>query len=181
MNLEVIMEFPELRARVETAIERFVAEDSYLLEVKANERSVTHWLAVYLQQELEEWDVDCEYNRNHYQTKKVHIPDYELVDDEVYIREILEEDIEYDDEGNVKYPHWVYPDIIVHHRDLDDNLLIIEAKYVSTSREKEGRDLAKIKAYMTPPLGYKYGLFLKLRSGDEPGVESCDWWLNHEV
>lgn len=51
-------------AVIKKAVIRLIKNDRYLLENQANERSQTHKLAEYLQDALPEWNVDCEYDRN---------------------------------------------------------------------------------------------------------------------
>jgi predicted transposase YbfD/YdcC len=49
---------------MEQAIIRFLEDDSYLLSVEVNERSLTHKFAEHLQAIIGcPWNVDCEYNR----------------------------------------------------------------------------------------------------------------------
>jgi len=159
------MEFNFVKERVETAITEFINNDAYLLEVNANERSMTHRLAIYLQEQFQEWNVDCEYNRNLADAKRVH-----LLKEQLGI-EIHQIDTD-DDSGQT-----VYPDIIVHHRGKnEDNLLIIEAKK-STSNIDEERDHLKLIAYREAPLNYKYGLFLKFIVGENPDIETA--WENN--
>jgi hypothetical protein len=81
------------------------SRDERLLRVNVNERSITHRLAMYMQARIEGWDVDAEYNRNHDDPKV--IPP---------LKEILSDDTE----GTT-----VYPDIIVHRRNTNENLLVI--------------------------------------------------------
>jgi len=52
----------EIEQKVSNAILRFLEKDGLLLEIDANERSISHRLAGYLQEEFLGWDVDCEYN-----------------------------------------------------------------------------------------------------------------------
>jgi len=62
-----------LRTKVANAISCLLEIDSYLLEIDVNERTITHRLAMYLQEEFEDWDVDCEYNRYIYQVKQIKV------------------------------------------------------------------------------------------------------------
>lgn len=52
---------------LEQAIETLIDQDPLLLELNVNERSITHHLAIYLDEKLDEFgiphDVDVEYNR----------------------------------------------------------------------------------------------------------------------
>ena len=53
----------DVKRRVIAAICALYRHDRELLDVDANERSITHKLAEHLQREFPEWHVDCEYNR----------------------------------------------------------------------------------------------------------------------
>ena len=70
----------EIRRKVQSAIDKFKQRDSVLLEIDVNERTMTHKLAEYLQQEFQEWDVDCEYNRKIKDLKKLPRPPKNLSD-----------------------------------------------------------------------------------------------------
>ena len=59
----------------------------------------------------------------------------------------------------------VYPDIIVHHRKEEENLLVIEVKK-STSGYTNDCDEEKLKEFRSQPqYKYSFGIFLKLRTG----------------
>ena len=138
------MEYTEVEDRVKDAIKRFEAENLSLLEVEANERSLTHKLAECLQLEFSGWNVDCEYNRKGFEIKKLNLNPVPILSD--------------DDMGTT-----VYPDIIVHHRLIqEDNLLVIEAKKVEGDRDKGENDRKKLKAFLSE-LGYKFAIFVKFR------------------
>lgn len=68
----------ELRQRIEqsvwSALDRLLDRDLFLLTADANERSITHRLALYLEDEFGEWNVDCEYNRDGHEPKELHLP-----------------------------------------------------------------------------------------------------------
>lgn len=61
----------EIRRKLRIATEIFLERDRHLLTVKANERSITHKLAIYLEPLFPDWDVDCEYNRDGKNSKRV--------------------------------------------------------------------------------------------------------------
>jgi hypothetical protein len=68
----------------------------------------------------------------------------------------------------------VVPDIIAHRRNSGDNLFILEAKKVGDDQADE-YDRKKTKA-LKEQQGYRYAVFLRLRTGAEnPGVESVEW------
>ena len=62
----------DIKAKVKTAVSKFKQKDKALIRVNANERSLSHKLAMYLQEQFEKdgWDVDCEYNRFGAETKR---------------------------------------------------------------------------------------------------------------
>lgn len=83
-----------------------MARDYYLLSVEANERSLTHRLAIYIEQEFPDYNVDCEFQKDGMDTKKL---------------------ARFSNPA-AKQAGTVYPDIIVHHRGTDDNFIVIESK-----------------------------------------------------
>jgi hypothetical protein len=140
----------ELVRRLNSSIECLLARDRALLEFDVNERSITHKLAEYLQTFFPEYNVDCEYNRNHGAVKTLELPTHLNQWDDTQART-------------------VFPDIIVHQRGTDTNVLVIEVK--KTTGGNEQFDLDKLSAYRRD-LAYEHAAFLKLRTGIEnPGVE----------
>lgn len=137
-----------------SALRTLLARDSCLLEVDANERSITHRLAMYLQEEFPSFDVDCEYNRDNVEPKKIgHLGLYP--DDE-------------DTEAKT-----VFPDIIVHKRGTKDNHLVIEVKK-STNRVGRTADYAKLHGYKKT-LGFQFALFLELGTLQQATVTAVEW------
>jgi hypothetical protein len=127
----------ELEARVQRAIATLYARDSDLLDDDASEWTIAHRLAVYLEQEIPGWHVDCEYNRQ---------------GSGRYPKRMSNKDL-------------VRPDIILHCRDKVEtahNLLVVEVK----KREADS-DLGKACEYTKPPEGgrrfqYQFGLALSV-------------------
>src|SRR6266566_1801101 len=107
---------------IQTAQDHLWKQDQSLLTLDAHERSICFRLAVYLVEQFPEFDVDCEYNRNHkdeqYQ-KRLHDQGFfEIVGHQPRLGE---------EDGLI-----ILPDIIVHIRDKPMNLLVIEAKKTSS-------------------------------------------------
>jgi hypothetical protein len=145
-----------VEAKVKRALDKLFADDLFLLQSDANERSISHKLAEYLQLEFAEWHVDCEYNRKGHDPKRLNLR------------------VEQVDTANTQ-AKTVYPDIIVHHRNSDDNLLVIEIKK-STNPDDGEFDREKLEAFISQ-LGYKYGLFIKLITDIEhPDCEEFDFY-----
>ena len=61
----------DVEEKVCKALSILFEKDCYLLKVDANERSITHRLGIYMQEEFPEWDVDCEYNRDGHKIKEL--------------------------------------------------------------------------------------------------------------
>ena len=94
----------EIKKKLWIAINLLFKNDSFLLEESVHERSIAHKLAEYLRQQFPDWHVDCEYNKDGISTK------------------LLPRQCE------DTYKKYVYPDIIVHHRNTEDNLVLFEMK-----------------------------------------------------
>ncbi len=137
-----------LEEKIKSAILKLYDEDKYLLNENVNERSISYRLAMYLQTEFNDWDVDCEYNRN--------IRESDLIKRLSHSCLIGETTNTADLRATT-----VYPDIIIHHRGTDDNLIVIEMKKHPSSTYLDNKDKIKLKGYRDE-LHYKYGLFLKL-------------------
>ena len=60
-----------MKEALDGAIARLLKHDDHLLFNDVNERSITHKLGEHLQSLLPDFDVDCEYNRNHNVAKRL--------------------------------------------------------------------------------------------------------------
>lgn len=129
------------------ALKNLFENDIQLLCLNASEESVAAKIAQYLQPHFPSMHVDVEYNRMGCAPKKVAWSG------------TLEE---------------VYPDIIVHLRDTNTNILAIEIKKDS-NREPKDKDILKLQAYRTE-LGYQHALFIRLGVTAGAGsVSECEW------
>jgi hypothetical protein len=143
----------EIRRKVQCAIDKFLQRDSVLLEIDVNERTMTHKLAEYVQQEFQGWDVDCEYNRKIKDLKTLPQPPNNF------------SGLDFWQDTDAKT---VYPDIIVHKRKSDENLLVIEAKK-SSSGDKGDWNKAKLRAFKEEPYKYRMAFFVSFRVGGKEG------------
>jgi hypothetical protein len=148
---------PELEAVVICALENLFKHDDHLFSVDANERSISHCLANYIQEGLPTWDVDCEYNRNGHEPKVTNLPVENTTTDDEHART-------------------VFPDIIVHRRGTRSNLLAVEIKK-STSSISTQRDEQKLESYCRAPLLYKHALLLKLRTDQRQAERRTLKWF----
>lgn len=138
---------PLVGAAVLAALTQLFERDGPLLAINASEQAIAAKLAQYLQPHFPKHDVDVEYNRMGEAPKKVALSEK---------------------------PEEVYPDIIVHVRMTDTNVLAIELKKDSNSERKD-RDILKLKAYRRE-LGYAHALFVRLGVGTGLGtVSECEW------
>lgn len=134
------------KAVLESLIKLF-NQDTQLLTVNASEQAIAAKFAQYLQPHFEGYDVDVEYNRMGEAPKRV--------------------------TWNEK-PDEVYPDIIVHQRMAETNVLVIELKKDSNP-EKKAKDVQKLLAYRRE-LSYSHALFVRLGVGANAGtVSECEW------
>ena len=139
------------------ALDRLLQKGAQLLKIDANERSISHRLAMHLQCLLPDWDVDCEYNRNLGITKRLDFfsPCRTTSTD--------------DTNGTT-----VFPDIIVHHRNSEINRLVVEIKKTTSTRNDDW-DKEKLKKFCEQ-LGYEHAVFVKLKTGgDDIGVKEINW------
>lgn len=144
-----------IKARLQRAIEALLSQDAPLLKYDVNERLITHKLAEHLQQEFPGWNVDCEYNRDGHDSKRLDLRP---------TNDVSSADTE---------ARTVFPDIIVHRRRAKDNLLVLEAKKSTGTRAN--CDKQKLRAFKEQ-LKYKYAVFVRIpvgnsRSQQAPQVE----------
>jgi len=137
------------------ALTALLAQDAYLLRVDANERSVVHRFALHLQAQLPKLHVDCEYNRDGVDPKRIQ---------HLYLNPDSE-----DTEAKT-----VFPDVIAHSRDSKDNYLVIELKKTTNTVSREV-DFAKLRGYKGN-LKYHFALFIELAAGEgKAGVSRVEW------
>lgn len=143
------MERVEVIARLAVAYSKLIAQDQHLLRVRANERSIAHRFAIYIDQGFPGFNVDCDYNKNLEDPKRA--PAYAH-----QTRRGRESDL-------------VVPDIIVHRRNTNDNLVVIELKSTDAEEQcyannklKKGKclcDRCKLKAIKSD-LGYVHAFYV---------------------
>jgi hypothetical protein len=129
--------------KVVAALNDFYARETHLLEKDLGERALTHRLAVSLERQFPEWNVDCDYNRLGERTWRLPKASIVSTDDEL---------------GKS-----IYPDIVVHHRGVPENLLAIEVRKASNYQSAE-HDRHKLRGLTDPHLwfAYRIGVYLTL-------------------
>lgn len=145
----------EIKEKVKYCLLKLKRRDKYLLEKDLNERTITHKLATYLQEQFQELNVDCEYNRFEDLVKKLNLP---------------KDKVNWDDTE----AKTVFPDIIIHKRGTQKkNLLIIEVKK-SSNRNPGDFDRMKLQTFRQEPYSFTYGLFLRIRLDDVK--DNLEWF-----
>jgi hypothetical protein len=123
--------------KVVAALSELYAREAYLFEHDLGERALTHRLAVRLESQFPGWNVDCEYDRLGERTLR--LPHGTIVSTDDHLGKSI------------------YPDIVVHQRDIPNNLLAIEVRKVSNHQPEE-HDQQKLRAMTDPNLWFAYGI-----------------------
>lgn len=176
-----------LKKKVKIALETFISNDYLLLENDVNEITINHKIAKYLGNLFNDMDVDIEYNRvedkekylsgfkdflviKWLKDKKNNGIFYKLFKQkEIYnidlakkIKKRLNTGLKISKEDNI-YKKGIYPDIIIHKRNTDFNLLAIEVKKSNNfNKDRVLYDIIKLEKYRRGFLQYEYCLFLKI-------------------
>lgn len=157
-NIEDV-DFGEIKARVDRAMKCLEENDIYLFTNDACERAIAHRFAVCLEQEFPSWHVDCEYDILPPNEAGTAIDKYA----NLRMRRRDGKIIPLDEKEAVS----VYPDIIVHRRGTNANLLVIEVKK-STDRTEIEFDHVKLAAYRQDEhLQYRFALFVRFQNPQE--------------
>src|SRR6201987_6249789 len=119
------------------ALAEFYARETFLFEKDLGERTLTHRLAVRLEQRFPGWEVDCDYNRLGERTMR--LPHGTIVSTDDHLGKSI------------------YPDIVVHQRDIPNNPLAIEVRKASNHQPIE-HDQHKLKALTDPHLWFAYSI-----------------------
>jgi hypothetical protein len=119
------------------ALQEFYARETYILERDLGERTLTHRLAVLVELHFPGWEVDCEYDRLGERTMRLPHGTVASTDDHL---------------GKS-----VYPDIVVHQRDIPNNLLAVELRKAVNHQPVE-HDQHKLKGLTDPHLWFAYAI-----------------------
>jgi hypothetical protein len=123
--------------KVVRALEEFYARETFLFEKDLGERTLTHRLAVHLEKQFPGWEVDCDYDRLGARTLR--LPHGTIVSTDDHLGKSI------------------YPDIVVHQREIPNNLLAIEVRK-ATNHQPPEHDQQKLRALTDPYLWFAYGL-----------------------
>jgi hypothetical protein len=142
-----------------TALTEFYGHETYILDKDLGERTLTHRLAVHVERQFPGWEVDCDYNRLGERTLRLPRGTIVSTDDTL---------------GKS-----VFPDIVVHQRDIPNNLLAIEVRKAFNHQPPE-HDQHKLEALTDPHLWFAYwiGVLLTLAKNN---VAICKVYVGGKV
>jgi hypothetical protein len=129
--------------KVVAALSKFYAHETFLLDKDVGERALTHRLAVHLEQQFAGWQVDCDYDRLGERTLR--LPHGTIISTDDHLGKSI------------------YPDIVVHQREIPNNLLTVEVRK-SANHQPLAHDQHKLRALTDPHLWFAYwiGVFVTL-------------------
>ena len=141
--------------KIVKALEIFYTRETHLLEKDLGERTLTHRLAVYVESQFAGWETDCDYSRLGERTLR--LPKGSTVST---------------DDHNGKS---IYPDIVVHQREIPNNLLAIELRK-DTNHQPPEHDQQKLRGLTDPHLWFAYRIGVMLVLGRK-GVASSEVYV----
>lgn len=164
--------------KVIESVNQFLERDVELLELEAHEQAISHRIAVYLERKFRRFNVDCEYNRNMGDTKKLKfLLDSINLSADCCLPSRSSECAKIEKYKN-KYPSKntleksFRPDIIVHlRRSNDNNEIIIEIK--KTNDCNFDKEKLKLMTKQDGEYAYKLGVFIRFEKG------TGNNWLPH--
>jgi hypothetical protein len=135
--------------KVIAALSEFYAREAFLLARDLGERTLTHRLAVHLERQYPGWSVDCDYNRLGERTLR--LPHGTIVSTDDHLGKSI------------------YPDIVVHRREVPNNLFAVEVRK-TTNQQPPEHDRHKLRALTDPHLWFAYAIGIYLVLGKSSAV-----------
>ena len=126
------------------AVREFYAREGHLFDKDLGERTLTHRLAVQIENHFPGWEIDCDYDRLGERTLR--LPHGSIVSTDDHLAKSI------------------YPDIVVHQREIPNNLLAIEVRKASNHQPVE-HDQHKLQALTDPHLWFAYRIGVLLTLG----------------
>ena len=117
------------------ALKEFYAREAFLFEHDLGERTLTHRLAVQLERQFPDFEVDCDFDRLGPRT--LQLPHGSIVSTDDHLGKSI------------------YPDIVVHQRTVPNNLLAIEVRKASNHQPIE-HDRHKLRALTDAHIWFAY-------------------------
>ena len=121
--------------KVISALRDFYGQEAFLFEKDIGERAITHRFAVHLEKQFSGWSVDCNYDRLGERT--LHLPHGTIISTDDHLGKS------------------VYPDVVVHQREIPNNLLAVELRKAANHTSIE-HDRQKLKALTDPHVWFAW-------------------------
>ena len=121
--------------KVIKALRDFYAHETFLFEKDLGERTITHRFAVHLERQFSGWTVDCNYDRLGERT--LPLPHGTIISTDDHLGKSI------------------YPDVVVHQREIPNNLLTVEIRKESNHTALE-HDKHKLRALTDPHVWFAY-------------------------
>ena len=134
------------------ALQEFYAQETFLLQRDLGERALTHRLAVHVERQFSGWHIDCNYDRLGERTLR--LPHGSIVSTDDHLGKS------------------VYPDIVVHQREIPNDLLAIEVRKDSNHQPID-HDQHKLRGLTDPHVWFAYAIGVLLTLGRN-GVNSSE-------
>jgi hypothetical protein len=119
------------------ALREFYTRETFLLERDLGERTLTHRLAVHVERQFSGWEVDCDYDRLGERT--IRLPHGTVASTDDHLGKSI------------------YPDIVVHQREIPNNLMAIEVRKASNHQPIQ-HEQHKLNALTDPHLWFAYAI-----------------------
>ncbi|MDF0578675.1 hypothetical protein [Bradyrhizobium yuanmingense] len=127
--------------KVVVAVRDFYAHEGFLFEKDVGERAITHRFAVHLEKQFSGWSVDCNYDRLGERT--LHLPHGTIISTDDHLGKSI------------------YPDVVVHQREIPNNLLAVEIRKASNHTPLD-HDQHKLRALTDVHVWFPYWIGLLL-------------------
>jgi hypothetical protein len=145
--------------KVVAALKEFYAREAFLFEHDLGERALTHRLAVQLERQFPDFEVDCDFDRLGPRT--MNLPHGSIVSTDDHLAKSI------------------YPDIVVHQRVVPNNLLAIELRKADNHQPIE-HDRHKLRALTDPHIWFAYGIGAMLSLG-KAGVTATEVYVAGQI
>jgi hypothetical protein len=138
--------------KVVAALKEFYAREAFLFEHDLGERTLTHRLALHVERQFPDFEVDCDFDRLGPRT--LNMPRGSIVSTDDHLGKSI------------------YPDIVVHQRSVPNNLIAIEVRKAGNHQPLE-HDRHKLRALTDPHIWFAYwiGVLLTLGKNNVTSVE----------
>jgi hypothetical protein len=127
--------------KVITALRGFYAQEAFLFDKDIGEHAITHRFAVHLEKQFAGWAIDCNYDRLGERTLR--LPHGTIISTDDHLGKSI------------------YPDVVVHQREIPNNLLAVEIRKATNHTTIE-HDQHKLKAMTDPHVWFAYWIGVML-------------------